>query len=176
MQNVSFVLVGKKLMLKQVSSSRQSNSGNKNQSTAERYAGMYICDDASQTDCLSVFVFCQVAEQGQVYPGPEPETGSISQQGNFKWVADDGNTYQVSYVADEGGFQPQGAHLPVAPAQIDAYQQLRQEHPELFWAEGQQAQQQYVWNTGHMIALRTDWLWRQWLLCMCTVPTVIQRL
>ena len=83
----------------------------------------------------------QVAEEGRVYPGPQPETGSLTQQGNFQFVADDGNTYQISYVADEGGFQPQGAHLPVAPAQIPEYEQLRRDHPELFWAEGQQSQQ-----------------------------------
>ncbi|XP_043188554.1 larval cuticle protein 65Ag1-like [Amphibalanus amphitrite] len=82
-----------------------------------------------------------VAEEGSVYPGPQPETGSITQQGNFQFVGDDGNTYQISYVASEGGFQPRGAHLPVAPAQIPEYAQLRQEHPELFWAEGQQPQQ-----------------------------------
>ncbi|XP_037090889.1 larval cuticle protein 65Ag1-like [Pollicipes pollicipes] len=81
-----------------------------------------------------------VAETGQVYPGPEPETGSLTQQGSYQFVGDDGNTYQVSYVADEGGYQPQGAHLPVAPAQIPEYEQLRIEHPELFWAE----QRQYV--------------------------------
>ena len=76
-----------------------------------------------------------------MYPGPEPETGSITQQGSFQFVGDDGNTYQISYVANEGGFQPQGAHLPVAPAQIPEYEQLRREHPELFWAEGQLPQQ-----------------------------------
>ncbi|XP_043203392.1 endocuticle structural glycoprotein SgAbd-3-like isoform X2 [Amphibalanus amphitrite] len=82
-----------------------------------------------------------VAEDIETYPGPEPETGSIIQRGSFQFVGDDGNTYQISYVANEGGFQPRGAHLPVAPAQIPEYAQLRQEHPELFWAEGQQPQQ-----------------------------------
>ena len=73
-----------------------------------------------------------VEEVGRVQAGPEPETGTISQQGSFTFVGDDGITYTVSYLADEGGFQPQAAHLPVAPPQIKEYAELRSKHPELF--------------------------------------------
>ncbi|XP_043242046.1 larval cuticle protein 65Ag1-like [Amphibalanus amphitrite] len=79
----------------------------------------------------------QVQEVGRVQPGPQPDTGSLEQQGSYEFIGDDGNTYRVDYLANEGGFQPQAAHLPVAPAQIPEYAQLRQEHPELFWAENQ---------------------------------------
>lgn len=35
--------------------------------------------------------------------------------GSYAYKADDGQVYEITYVADENGYQPQGAHLPVAP-------------------------------------------------------------
>lgn len=42
--------------------------------------------------------------------------GAVEAQGGFQYIAPDGTPIQLTYVADENGFQPQGAHLPVAPA------------------------------------------------------------
>ncbi|XP_027239207.2 cuticle protein CP14.6-like isoform X1 [Penaeus vannamei] len=51
-----------------------------------------------------------VSEHGT--PGVE---GAINSAGSFSYTAPDGTDVHLQYVADENGFQPQGAHLPVAP-------------------------------------------------------------
>ena len=65
----------------------------------------------------------------------DEETGILEKQGFYEFVGDDGNQYRVEYLADESGVQATGAHLPVAPAQIPAYDELRRAHPEIFWVE-----------------------------------------
>lgn len=54
-------------------------------------------------------------EQGQVKNAGNPETEAAEVQGSFQYPSPDGELIQVSYTANENGFQPQGAHLPVAP-------------------------------------------------------------
>ncbi|XP_044266858.1 cuticle protein CP14.6-like [Tribolium madens] len=53
--------------------------------------------------------------------------------GSFKYTGDDGVVYTIQYVANENGFQPQGAHLPVAPeipAAIQRSLEYNAAHPE----------------------------------------------
>ncbi|XP_066944481.1 cuticle protein AMP1B-like [Macrobrachium rosenbergii] len=41
--------------------------------------------------------------------------GSVVQTGSYKYTAPDGTAVDVTYVADEKGYQPQSDSLPVAP-------------------------------------------------------------
>lgn len=52
---------------------------------------------------------------GRVLPGASPEEGSLQVTGSFSYIGDDGQTYSVSYTADENGYHAEGAHLPTPP-------------------------------------------------------------
>ncbi|EAT45457.1 AAEL003242-PA [Aedes aegypti] len=48
--------------------------------------------------------------------GGEEDVKVSVQTGSFSYTAPDGQILSLTYVADENGFQPQAAHLPVAPS------------------------------------------------------------
>ncbi|KAF3423765.1 hypothetical protein E2986_11782 [Frieseomelitta varia] len=43
------------------------------------------------------------------------ENEAMNAQGSFSYPGDDGQQISLTYVANEEGFQPQGAHLPTTP-------------------------------------------------------------
>ncbi|XP_075971008.1 uncharacterized protein LOC142973255 [Anticarsia gemmatalis] len=54
-------------------------------------------------------------EQGYVKNQGIPEQEAQTAQGQYQYTAPDGQVIQLQYLADENGFQPQGAHLPTPP-------------------------------------------------------------
>ncbi|XP_064093882.1 cuticle protein AMP1A-like [Macrobrachium nipponense] len=46
---------------------------------------------------------------------PSGENGTVVQTGSYKYTSPDGTVVEVTYVADEKGFQPQSDNLPKAP-------------------------------------------------------------
>lgn len=57
-----------------------------------------------------------VAEESGVLKNPGiPDVEAEEVVGSVAYTAPDGTPIQLSYVANELGFQPSGAHLPVAP-------------------------------------------------------------
>ncbi|TKX27927.1 flexible cuticle protein 12-like [Spodoptera litura] len=53
-------------------------------------------------------------EQG-VLKNVGSENEAIEVRGQFSYTGPDGVVYAVNYIANELGFQPEGAHLPKAP-------------------------------------------------------------
>lgn len=58
------------------------------------------------------------------------EQEALEARGSYSYIDNEGNTFQVTYVANENGFQPEGAHLPEVPPLIKRALQYIAEHPE----------------------------------------------
>ncbi|XP_048485221.1 endocuticle structural glycoprotein SgAbd-8-like [Plutella xylostella] len=50
------------------------------------------------------------------------EEPALEVQGQFAYPSEDGGNIQLTYIANENGFQPQGAHLPTPPPIPEAIQ------------------------------------------------------
>lgn len=66
---------------------------------------------------------------------PKPVDKEVAEvlQGAVSWTDPEGGKHELSYVADENGFQPQGADVPVppeVPAQIARALEWIAAHPE----------------------------------------------
>ncbi|XP_072750467.1 cuticle protein CP14.6-like [Anoplolepis gracilipes] len=71
----------------------------------------------------------QAQEDGHLnHVGTDQE--ALEARGSYSYTDNEGNTFQVSYVANENGFQPEGAHLPEVPPLIKKALQYIAEHPE----------------------------------------------
>ncbi|CAG7723270.1 unnamed protein product [Allacma fusca] len=62
-----------------------------------------------------------VSQSGRIKNPEEPdqEKRILLLEGEFKYVADNGDNINLKYTADENGFQPIGEHLPTAPPTPD---------------------------------------------------------
>lgn len=54
-------------------------------------------------------------ESGFLKNAGNPETEAQVVQGSSSYTSPEGHQIRLTYVADENGFQPQGAHLPTSP-------------------------------------------------------------
>ncbi|CAG9769049.1 unnamed protein product [Ceutorhynchus assimilis] len=72
-------------------------------------------------------------QSGAIKAGAEPDETVSAVAGSVSWTDPDGQKHELNYVADENGFQPQGADVPVAPeipAQIARALEWIANHPE----------------------------------------------
>lgn len=56
-----------------------------------------------------------VAEESGQIEKTDAGEDALRTIGFFQYIGDDGQQYRVDYVANEGGFQATGAHLPTPP-------------------------------------------------------------
>ena len=58
----------------------------------------------------------------QKQTGAKPEESGTVSRGSYSYTSADGAVISVNWVADENGFEPSGAHLPVVPPKCQNFQ------------------------------------------------------
>lgn len=53
-------------------------------------------------------------QESAVLQNAGSENEALAVRGSYSYTGADGQQYTVNYVADDNGFQPEGAHLPKA--------------------------------------------------------------
>ncbi|GBP79356.1 Cuticle protein 3 [Eumeta japonica] len=99
------------------SSGDHQEGSNRPQSSFEKNARILALDSDVKEDS---FRYNYETENGIKAEEQGHEADGIQAQGGFQYTGDDGQLYAISYAADQGGFQPQGAHLPTAPPTPEA--------------------------------------------------------
>ncbi|XP_076235995.1 cuticular protein 18 [Calliopsis andreniformis] len=72
----------------------------------------------------------QAQEVGYLKYAGTPGAEAREAQGSYTYTAPNGEVVQVSYVANENGYQPQGSHIPPIPPQIIRALEYIAAHPE----------------------------------------------
>ncbi|XP_013194113.1 cuticle protein 3 [Amyelois transitella] len=85
---------------------------NRPQAQYERNARILALDSDVKEDS---FRYNYETENGIKAEEQGHEADGIEAQGGFQYTGDDGQVYSISYAAGQGGFQPQGAHIPTPP-------------------------------------------------------------
>lgn len=57
----------------------------------------------------------QKAQAAGVLKNAGSENAAVEARGSYEYVDPEGHSHSITYVADENGYQPQGADIPVAP-------------------------------------------------------------
>ncbi|XP_023312690.1 endocuticle structural glycoprotein SgAbd-2-like [Anoplophora glabripennis] len=67
-------------------------------------------------------------ESGYIKNKGDKKHETLVQQGSITYHDEHGHPITLSYVADENGFQPQGAHLPTPPSIPEEIQKIINTH------------------------------------------------
>ncbi|XP_039436562.1 larval cuticle protein 65Ag1-like [Culex pipiens pallens] len=81
----------------------------------------YTFQESDGTEVQDVGTLKQIQVPNANGTGTE-QVQVLVQTGSFSYPSPDGQQIQLNYTADETGFHPQGAHLPVAPVDPNNHQ------------------------------------------------------